>query len=267
MKIRTLWKQWFIGIYLIVIVLAMGLDYGKHWVLKRVLEQEIEKSKEVVSLASLSVSVWPLLHNHLVLKDCHVNGEGIPIPIHIQEIHLRQGWKDWRLAHIKAVKTEVAESSSIQKIQGILDTKDLTKQIKVTELVLTDIKAKLPLVAFFGSQASFDFIYRIAEGVLTLKGHAPELAFANGVTFGLSGEGYIHTQPDINGKIDLKIKNIDKMMNELVSAHVIEATQGDLVLAGSRFLGKIGLHDLSLPLHIHNGDVTLGPILLFKVGK
>jgi hypothetical protein len=100
---------------------------------------------------------------------------------------------------------------------------------------------------------------------LSLKGDAPELSFTNGGTFGLKGDGAIQTKDPVQGKMDLKIKNIDKMMRGLVAAGVVEPSKADLLTMGSNFLGRIGLHDISLPLNIQDGDVSLGPIALFKI--
>lgn len=257
------WRQRSITSILAILVMAIGFDYGKHWALKRVLEREIEQSGGLVSVQSLSVSPWPLLQNHLILKDFHVNVPGSPLAV--TQVQLRQGWRDWHLAHIKGENVKVAESVQIQEVQGILDTKDLATQIKVSELLLINIKAKLPLIAFSGSRVSFDFLYEMGTHQLSLKGDAPELSFTNGATFGLSGDGAIQTNDPIQGKMDLKIKNIDKMMKELVAAGVVEASKADLVTMGSNFLGGIGLHDISIPLKIQDGDVSLGPIVLFKI--
>ncbi len=258
------WKRRLIPSILATLIIAIGFDYGKHWALKRVLENEAEQSGGVVSFQSISVSPWPLLQNHLVLKDFRVNVSGTPIAV--TQVCLRQGWREWRHAHIKARDLQVAESVQIQEVQGILDTADLAARIKVSQLLLTGIKAKLPLISFSGTQASFDFLYAIGTHQLTLKGDAPQLSFPNGATFGLNGEGAIQTNPPIQGKMDLKIKNIDKMMKELVAAGVVEASQAGLVTMGSDLLGGLGLHDISVPLKIQDGDVSLGPIFLFKVG-
>ena len=257
------WRRRIIPSILVILVAVIGVDYGKHWALKRVLEKEIEQSGGLISCQSICVSALPLLDNHLVLQNFHVN---VPdIPIIVTQICLRQGWRDWQLAHIKGKDVKVAESAEVQDVQGILDTRDLAKRVKVSELLLQNIKVNLPLITLVGSRASFDFLYEMGTQHLTLKGDAPELSFTNGATFGLSGDGAIQTKDPIQGKMDLKIKNIDKMMKELVAAGVVEASQADLVTMGSNFLGKIGLHDISLPLKVQDGDVSLGPVVLFKL--
>jgi hypothetical protein len=257
------WRRRVVPCILVVLVVIMGVDYGKHWALKRVIEKEIDQSGGLISCQSISVSPWPLLENHLVLEGFHVN---LPqAPLNITEICLRQGWRDWHLAHIKGKDVKMAESVQVQDVLGILETRALAKQIKVSELLLQNIKIKLPLITFSGPQASFEFLYEMGTQQLTLKGDAPALSFTNGTTFGLSGDGSIQTKDPIQGKMGLKIKNIDKMMKELVAAGVVEASQADLVTMGSNFLGKIGLHDISLPLKIQDGDVSLGPIVLFKI--
>jgi len=257
------WRRRIVPGVLAILIVAIGFDYGKHWALKRVLEQEIEQSGGLVSVQSLSVSFWPLLQNSLILKDFHVNVSGTPLAV--TEIQLRQGWRDWHLAYIKGEDVKVAESVQIQEAQGILDTKDLGRQIKVSELLLINIKAKLPLISFSGTRASFDFLYEMGAHQLSLKGDASKLSFTNGATFGLSGNGAIRTSAPIQGKMDLKIKNIDKMMKELVAAGIVEESKADLVMMGSNFLGGIGLHDITLPLKIEDGDVSLGPVALFKI--
>ena len=257
------WRRRVVPGILVILVAIIGVDYGKHWALKRVIEKEIEQSEGLISCQSISVSPWPLLENHLVLQDFHVN---IPdAPIVVTQICLRQGWRDWHLAHIKGKDVKVAESVQVQDAQGILDTRNLAKQIKVSELLLQNMKIKLPLITFSGPRASFEFLYEMGTQQLTLKGDAPELSFTNGATFGLSGDGAIQTKDPIQGKMSLKIKNIDKMMKELIAAGVVEASQADLVTMGSNLLGKVGLHDISLPLKIQDGDVSLGPVVLFKI--
>jgi hypothetical protein len=257
------WRRRIIPGILTILVAIIGIDYGKHWALKKVLEKEIDQSQGLISCQSISVSAWPLLENHLVLEGFQVNqGQA---PLIVTKICLRQGWRDWHLAHIKGKDVNVAESVQVQQVQGILDTRDLATQIKVSELLLQNIKVNLPLMALSGPRASFDFLYEMGAQQLTLKGEVPELSFTNGATFGFSGDGAIQTKDPIQGKIGLKIKNIDKMMKELVAAGVVEASQADLVTLGSNLLGKIGLHDLSLPLNIQDGDVYLGPVVLFKI--
>jgi hypothetical protein len=257
------WKRRVIISILVILVAVIGVDYGKHWALKRAIEKEIEQSGGLISCQSISVSAWPLLENHLVLQDFHVN---LPqAPLAVTQVCIRQGWRDWQLAHIKGKDAKVAESVQVQEAHGILDTRDLATQIKVSELLLQNIKVNLPLITLFGSRASFDFFYEMGTQQLTLKADAPELSFTNGATFGLSGDGSIQTKDPIQGKMGLKIKNIDKMMKELVAAGVVEASQAELVTMGSNLLGKIGLHDISLPLKIQDGDVSLGPVVLFKI--
>lgn len=260
---KGLWGQRIISSILAALIAALGFDYGKHWTLKRALEQEIARSEGVVTLQSISVSPWPLLQNHLVLKDFHVNVSGTPLTV--TQIHLRQGWRDWHLAHIQGKDVKVAESAQIQDAQGILDTRDLATQVKVSELLLTNVKITLPLITVSGTQASFDFLYKMDTHALSLKGDAPELSFTNGVPFGLNGEGTIQAKTPIQGDMKLKIKNIDKMMKGLVAAGIVETSQADLVMMGSNFLRGVGLQDISLPLKIQDGDVSLGPIVLFKI--
>ena len=260
---KGLWGQRIILSILAILIAALGFDYGKHWTLKRALEQEIARSEGVVTLQSVSVSPWPLLQNHLVLKDFRVNVSGTPLTV--RQVHLRQGWRDWHLAHIRGKDIKMAESAQVQGAQGLLDTRDLAIQVKVSELLLTNVKIKLPLITVSGTQASFDFLYKMDTHHLSLKGDAPELSFTNGVIFGLNGEGSIQAKTPIQGDMKLKIKNIDKMMKGLVAAGIIEASQADLVTMGSNLLRGVGLQDISLPLKIQDGDVSLGPIVLFKI--
>lgn len=248
---------------LVVLIAGISLDYGKHWTLKRALENEIAKAGDLISVESISVSPWPLFQNHLVLKNFNVNVAGTPLSA--ANVSLRQGWQDWQLAHVLAKDVKSAQLVSVQEVQGILDTGHLSEQVKVSKLVLTDIKAKLPLISFSGAYASFEFLYEMGPQRLALKTDAPEMSFPNGATFGLNGEGVIHTKAPINGKMDLKIKNIDKMLRELVAAGVVKESQASMIMTGSDLLSKIGLHDLSLPLTIQDGEVFLGPIPLFKV--
>ena len=247
------------------IILAICFDYGKHWALKRVLEDEIAQSEAFVSAGSLRVSLWPLFQNHLVLKNFHVHASGTPLMV--EEARIRQRWGEWSLAHIHAIGVRVAGTASIQEAQGILDTADLRTRVKVSPLILKDVQINLPLLAFSSSEASFDFLYEMSAHQLSLKVDAPKMSFPNGVAFGLTGQGVIYTKAPIRGKMDVKIQNIDKMMKELVAAGVIDASQAGLVTTGSDFLGKLGLHDITLPLKIEDGGVSLGPISLFKVGK
>lgn len=250
---------------LAIVTLALAIDYGKHVILKSVLENEITHAEGVVSFDSMTVSLWPLFENHLVLKNFHVNVSGTPL--FAAEVTLRQGWKEWREAHIQATDVRSDETVKVQEVQGTLDTQDLNARVKVTELVLKDIQVKLPLLSFSGTEASFDFLYEMMTHNLSLKADAPEMSFPNGATFGLKGEGMIHTKAPIQGKMDVRIKNIDKMMKELVAVGVVKESEAGLVTAGSNLLGKIGLHDITLPLRIEDGEVTLGPVTLFKVGK
>lgn len=259
------WGQVFIKILLMLIIIGIGVDYGKHVLLKRVLENEINQSQNLVSLNSISVAWWPLFDNHLIIKGFNVNVSGTPIAA--KEVIIRQGWKYWNEAHIRAVDVRSDDVVTIQEAQGRLDTKDLNNRIQVTGLVLKGVNVKLPVVSFSGTQASFEFLYEMPTHHLSLKADAPEMTFPNGASFGLIGEGVIHTNPPIKGEMDVKIKNIDKMLKELVAVGVINESQAGLVVSGSNFLDKIGLHDITLPLKIENGDVSLGPVLLFKVGK
>jgi len=201
----------------------------------------------------------------LTLKKFHVNVSGTPLVV--ENASVRQGWAEWYLAHVHATDLKSAETVKVQEAHGILDVRYLKTRVKVSQLTLNGIQARLPFLAFSGEQASFDFLYEMTSQYLSLKVEAPTMAFANGATFGLSGEGVIETKTPIQGKMDVKIKNIDKMMKELVAAGVVEASQAGLVTASSNFLGNIGLHDITLPLKIEGGDVSLGPLTLFKIGK
>jgi hypothetical protein len=262
---QTNWGRRGIQCALALAVLGITVDYGKHVILKSILENEIAQSGGVVTLESMSASLWPLFESHLILKNFHVNVSGTPLAA--TEVTIRQGWKEWRLAHIHATDVSSDGTVKVRDVQGILDTANLKTQVNVTQLVLTDIQAKLPLLSFSGDRATFDFLYDMTTYNLSLTADAPEMAFASGATFGLKGEGVIYTKEPIQGKMDVKIKNIDKMMKELVAVGVVKESEAGLVTAGSDFLGKIGLHDLTLPLKIQEGEVTLGPITLFKVGK
>jgi hypothetical protein len=250
---------------LILVLIGIGFDYGKHIFLKRILEKEMSQSQGLVSVQSIIVEWWPLFDNHLIIKDFKVNLSGTPIAA--QTVRIRQGWRDWNEAFIKAVDVQSNDTVTIQEAQGRLDIKDLYNRIKVSDLILRNVNVKLPLLSFSGTQASFDFLYDLATHHLSLKADAPEMTFPNGASFGLNGEGEIHTNPPMKGDMNVKIKNIDKMLKELVAVGVINESQAGLVISGSNFLDKIGFHDITLPLKIENGDVSLGPVLLFKVGK
>jgi hypothetical protein len=254
-----------VQVAILLIITLLGVDYGKHVVLKRALENEIRQSEGLISFDSMAVATWPLLDNHLVINNFHVNISGTPLAA--KTVIIRQGWKEWGIAHIKATDVSSDDVVTVQEAQGMLDTALLNTCVKVTELNLREIHVTLPLIAFSGKQASFDFLYEMPTHHLDLKADAPEMVFPNGASFGLSGQGVIHTNAPVQGKMDVKIKNIDKMMKELVAVGVINESQAGLVTSGSDFLSKIGLHDVTLPLKIEDGEVTLGPVQLFKVGK
>jgi hypothetical protein len=262
---QTSWARRGVQFILALAVLAISIDYGKHLILKSLLENEIAASGGVVSVDSLKVSPWPLLDNHLILNNFHVNISGTPLQA--SQVTIRQGWKEWRMAHIEATDVKSSDTVTVENAQGTLDTADLRSRVKVSDLVLNGIKAKLPLVSFSGARATFDFLYEMSTQHLTLKADVPELAFSSGATFGLKGEGAIETKAPIHGNMDVKIKNIDKLMKELVAVKAVEASHAGMLTTGSNFLGNIGLHDITLPLKIEDGDVSLGPIPLFKVGK
>lgn len=264
-EFKASWSQRLIKFTLGFVILVLLIDFGKHVILKRVLAEQIHRSNGLITVESMSVSVWPLFDNHIVLKNFHVNISGTPIAA--ASVKIRQGWKEWQVAHISALDVRSNDIVTIQEAQGMLDTKDLNTRINVTDLVLKEIHATLPLVTFSGTQASFNFLYDMTTHHLSLKADAPEMMFENGATFGLNGDGVIHTNGPIHGEMDVKIKNIDKMLKELVAVGVINESQAGLVIKGSDFLGQIGLHDITLPLKIDNGEVFLGPIHLFKVEK
>jgi len=264
-KLKKDWGKWAIQGILAILILAICLDYGKHLVLKHILENEIATSEGLVASDSLAVSPWPLLHSQLIVNNFQVNVSGMPIAA--KTVRIRQGWLDWRQAHIHATEIKQDETVTVQETQGMLDTKDIKAQVKVSELILKGIQARLPFFTLSGAHASCDFLYDMASQRLSLKIDAPEISFPNSVTFGLNGKGLIETKAPVHGKMDVKIKNIDKMMKELVATGVIDASQAGLVTAGSDLLGSIGLRDITLPLKIEDGIVSLGPVSLFKVGK
>jgi hypothetical protein len=250
---------------LAIAILTISFDYGKHVVLKGILKRDIANSQGLVSVASLSVSPWPLLQNHLVLKNFQVHAPDTPMAV--ETVSVRQGWRDWRLAHIQATKIKSAEMVKVAEAQGILNIADLKTRVEVSHLMLRDIRVQLPLLAFSGNQATFNFLYEMAFRRLSLNVNAPEMSFSNGVTFGFSGEGAFEAKPLIEGEMAVKVKNIDKIMKELVTAGVVGASQADLVTASSNFLGTIGLHDITLPFKVKDGNVSLGPVSLFRLGK
>jgi len=253
----------FLRAALMMTLLAIGIDYGKHWVLMRSLEDEIANSQGTVTVESSSVSFWPLLQNHIVLKGFRLNSSSAPL--FVNEIHLRQGWQDWHLAHITALDTQITNTLHIQSAHGILETANLKSLVNVKNLVLTNIKAEFSLLSVTSPLASFDFLYDMSTRQISLNGDIPTVLFANDTIFGLSGQGVFYTSPPLHGRMDLKIKNIDKMMDALVRTKMVETSQAQLVTAGSHLLGTIGVHDITLPLVVKDGDVTLGPIKLFKI--
>ena len=259
------WTRRFVQCILALVVLAISVDYGKHLILKSLLENEIAASSGVVTVDSLSVSPWPLFDNYLILKNFHVNVAGMPLEA--RHVSIRQGWNEWRIAHIQATDVRSSDMVTVENAQGTLDTEDLRSRVKVSELILNGIVAKLPLISFSGAVATFDFLYEVSTQHLSLKADVPELSFPSGATFGLKGEGAIEAKAPVQGKMDVKIKNVDKLMKELVAVGAVDASQAGMLVTGSNFLGNIGLHDITLPLKIDDGNVSLGPISLFKMGK
>lgn len=249
----------------VAIILAICFDYGKHWVFKKSLEKGIAQSKGLVSLESVTLSFWPLGEGHLVLKNFHLTLSDSFLTV--EKIHIRQGWLEWGSAHIEATNLKVADVTFIQEARGVLDTTDLQTRVAVSPLILTGIHTKLPLLSFSGPQATLDCLYDIVPRRLSMKVDAPNLSFSNGATFGFNGEGALHIQDPLQGKINVKFKNIDKMMQELVAANIVEASQAKLVSQGSHFLGSLGVHDITLPLTIQDGAVSLGPVPLFKLPR
>jgi hypothetical protein len=64
----------------------------------------------------------------------------------------------------------------------------------------------------------------------------------------------------------ITFKNINKMMDELVAAGVVNASQAKLVTQGTQLLGSLGVNDITLPLTLQDGQVLLGPVPLFRLG-
>lgn len=264
-NIPSRWGNRAIRFALSILVLAMAVDYGKHLILKSILQNQMALSDGTVTTDSITASPWPLLDNKLVLKNVRVTFSGDVVTS--ETIIIRQGWKDWKRAHIQAKNVRSSDMLVVEDAQGILDTAHIKSQVKISDVMLKEINVKLPLLSFSGPVASFDFVYDMTTHHLTLKTDVPEMAFPSGATFGLKGEGSIETTDPIHGNMDVKIKNIDKMMKELVDVGVINASQAGLVVSGSKFLSNIGLHDITLPLTIKDNVVSLGPVALFTIKK
>lgn len=257
------WKQRALKIIGALLGLAICFDYGKHWIFKKSLEKEFAQSGGVVSVESCKVSPWPLLQSHLILKNFHLTVDGSFLTA--KQLHIRQGWLEWRSTHIQATEITGDGVAIIQAAHGVLDTTDLQTRVAVSPLILTGIQVNLPLLSFSGPEASLDFLYDIPFRQLSGNADAPTLSFSNGVTFGFTAEGAVHLQAPLQGKINVKFRNIDKMMKELVAAGIMEASQAKVVSQGSDLLGRFGVHDVTLPLTLQDDVISLGPVPLFRL--
>lgn len=262
---RKRWYSYILRSALVAFLLIIGVDYGKHWFLKNILEKEMAKADVPFSATSVSLAYWPLFKIHVIAKNPRLLIDGISLKA--SEISFRQECWDWTFVQVKAKDIEGDQSIHIQESQGILKWQDFPAHICLENIILKQTRVQFPLTSFFIQEAFLDCLYETESHHLSLKGDMPKISSKNGVVFGLKGEGKLRIVEPFNGRFDLRINNIDQVLNELVALGLVPSTQANLLTAGSRFLGQLGLQDMTLPLQIKDGDVFLGPIFLMKIGK
>ena len=254
-------------------VLAAGFDYGKHWTLKHILEKEFNTLGSPMTVETLTVSPWPLFQASVVLKNFHLQAANaslagllaFPVSLSCEQVYLRQGWTDWHWAHIKAFRLQMPDFVSVKQAAGSLEITTLDRRVNVKDLILSDLKINAPLMPLSSPTASSDFLYDIATHCLSLKVDAPAIYFPDGIHFGFSGKGNFYTFPLLKGQMSLKVKNIHQLLKQLADNKVIDASESNMLMGGSRLLDSLGIQDMTLPLKIEEGTVYLGPLALMKI--
>lgn len=107
------------------------------------------------------------------------------------------------------------------------------------------------------------FSYNLSNENLKLNAsipNSPNGTFKN-LSFNLKGD--VTTKPALNGKLDIDVKGISKLIQALVEAGVIEEKNASYLEFGTKILAG-DTDDSQIPITFKNGDVYLGPILIYS---
>lgn len=107
------------------------------------------------------------------------------------------------------------------------------------------------------------FTYHLKDKKLDLDATIPSSNEGTFKNIALDAKGSLVLSPLLNGKLDVHVAGVSKLIEALVEADVIKKKKAVFFEFGAKLLGG-GSDESTLPLSFDQGNVYLGPVLIYE---
>ena len=150
-------------------------------------------------------------------------------------------------------------SATVGLVQGTFKFGD--NQVKSENVIFSQVEVDLEKtkLVFPTVSAKFTYIFELHD--LDFDVYAPALSNKEFEKVALVAEGKIVTKPQLDGRLNLRVRGIDNFINGLSDLGIMKPTQAGLLAFGSGFF-KNKKGEVKLPLTFEKGHIYLGPVKL-----
>lgn len=249
--------------FILIIFLGGGAaTLGKNYFI----HQEIDKySRHHQDRFQIKSSRWDW--QGVFLENVQITQKKDP-PILIQNIQLSHDWLTPFYLHLKidqvnGPKIKISSANcSLSSKEAVIFSDDLTLQNSVVTLErhgsttthTTDLK--IPYL-------KFTFRFHQNDRDLFLTADVPSFDNEDLSLVSLKGKGKMKLQSHINGRLDLHLVGLSKVIDMLIKTDIIKKKKAMYFSLGAKLLG--GANDeTDIPLSFDQGSVYLGPFLIYQ---
>lgn len=243
-----------IGLFLL---LGVGCTVGKNYFLYQHVVDFQKKNPDQVKIDDLS---WGWMSG-VQMTNMHLSPHSTPDKqMLIQTTTINHSWLS--PLHIRIQLDDIkGKNAKILQLKGSFGYS--SNAITSTDLIILNAEVSLKKGTFIAPLIKCPFTYYYQEKKIDLDFSIPSSPQGTLKNLSVGAKGALTLEPKINGKLDLQVDGVSKLIDALVEADIIKKKNAVFFELGSKLFTN-DKDQTTLHLSFDKGDVYLGPILIYK---
>lgn len=240
----------------LTILLLIGGTVGKNYLIYSKIQEIQNKNPDRFKIDSLSWD-WKGVYT----QGIHITPKSSPDLVYlITETTVTHEWLSPLQLRLKA-QDITGPDLQITGIEGGFSY--WADAVSSTNLVIHNADIDMKRGKLLIPLANIPFTYHLNDKKLDLDATIPSSNEGTFKNIALDAKGSLVLSPLLNGKLDVHVAGVSKLIEALVEADVIKKKKAVFFEFGAKLLGG-GSDESTLPLSFDQGNIYLGPVLIYE---
>ena len=250
-------------IYLLVVlvVAVIGKDSILHYNVYRNINAYLSENSSDIKSDQILLKLWPLGGAHIRLLNTEIDKDSIKLQV--KEVMLRNPLLSFNHLTIKADQVVVNDVMTIHSVQGVIDQHQENGQavLGIKQGLIANARLSLDRINLAADQLLVHGRFMSATKALQLDGQIPALRINDLEGTSLTTLVDLNLTHPVDGRIDLRMKGVDDLLQALVNAQLVKPKELSLLQLGARLFANAN-EEIPLTLKFSNNHIFLGPVKL-----